>query len=85
MKPAARIERECWILSQLFEGYGGYIYEVINRWSQAVLFHFAFRGERYPNDENEFETVWDLDDGIYWLKNYGKDIPEYERWIRINK
>ena len=81
MKPAARIERECWILSQMFEGYGGYIYEVINRWSHTVSFHFAFKGDRYPDDENEFEVVDDLEDGIYWLKNYGNNKPDYERYV----
>jgi len=84
MKPAARLERECYIVCQLFDGYGGFVYEVANRWSYAVLFHFAFRGDRWPDDENAFETVCDLKDGIYWLKNYGKNIPEYKRWIRIS-
>ena len=84
MKPAARIERECWIVSQLFNGYGCYIYEVVNRWSQAVLFHFAFKGEKWPADENDFETVCNMSDGIYWLKNYGKDRPGYERYLKIN-
>ena len=84
MKPPARIERdECWIVSQLFHGYGGYVYEVAERESLTIYYHFAFRGEQWPTDENEFETVFDLEDGIYWLKNYGSNKPEYERWIQI--
>jgi len=84
MKPAAKIERDgCWIVSQLFHGYGGFVYEVANKESLVVYFHFAFRGEKWPEDKNDYETVWDLNDGIYWLKNYGNDKPEYERWTRI--
>ena len=81
MKPAARIERECWIVSQLFEGYGGYIYEVTYRWSGYVLFCFAFIGEKWPG-EDDFETVRDMADGIYWLRNYGKDRPVWERYLQ---
>ena len=73
MKPAARIERGCWILSQLFDGYDGYVYEVINRFTEHVLFHFAFKGKVYPIDVNDFETVLNFEDGIYWLKNYCKN------------
>ena len=69
MKPEARIERECWIISQLFEGYGGYIYEIANRWSFTILFCFAFKGDKFPVDENVIEVVLNMNDGIDWLKN----------------
>ena len=68
MKPEARIEHDCWILSQLFDGYGGYVYEVANRWSNAVLYCFAFRGDRIPDDDSLFEGVMNLRDGVEWLK-----------------
>ena len=87
MKPAARIERKSCIISQLLEGYGGYIYEVIDRWSGAELFQFAFRGDRWVfPEENHYGTGWDivhgLNDGIYWLKNHGNGRPEYERYLQ---
>ncbi|MDR1122227.1 MAG: hypothetical protein LBM08_15135 [Dysgonamonadaceae bacterium] len=71
MKPSSRIELDCWILSQLFEGYGGYVYEAANRWSKSVYFIFVFKGEKWPDDKTGFEIVMDLVDGIHWLKNNG--------------
>ena len=85
MKPAARIERECWIVNQLFEGYDGYVYEAANRWSGHVVHRFAFKGKRWPDNENEFEDVFDLNDGIYWLKNQGKNRPIWERYGQIDQ
>lgn len=88
MKPPARIERECWIVSQLFEGYDGYVYEAVNRRSLAVCFHFVIRGNRLPDgdhalermlDEHTFETVLNLKDGIHRLKNHVRIMAERER------
>jgi len=68
MKPASRIDRDCWIISQLFDGYGGYVYEFANRWSFAVLFCLAFKGDMFPADENGIEIVLNMNEGINWLK-----------------
>ena len=69
---AARIDAECWIISQMFSGYGGYVYEVLNRWSNANLYYFAFIGDKMPSPD-DFETekceiVLTFDEGIKYLK-----------------
>ena len=86
MKPAARIERNCFVLNQLFHGYGGYIYEVVYAYTNSVWWLFSFKGEEWPADENSFELVRDFNDGIYWLKNFSNDkMLGYERWLQMNK
>ena len=81
--PSKIVVRDFWAVSQLFEGYGGYVYEVINPYSNCVYEIFAFIGDKFPTGKDDFEVCWDLNDGIYWLKNYGKNIPEWKRWINI--
>jgi hypothetical protein len=92
MKPPARIERECWIVSQLFEGYNGYVYEVANRWSLAANFVFAFKGNRFPENDDElkmmlndntFDAVLNIKDGIEWLKYHTQIMAEQEKWLAV--
>jgi len=80
MKPPVRTTMNgFWVVSQLFEGYDGYVYEVVNPCSHHVVELFAFKGEKFPSEDDKFEVFFDLNDGIYWLKN---NETRHERFLR---
>ena len=58
-----------WTVSQLFEGYGGYVYEVVNPCSGVAYYLLAFNGDKFPSENDKCEVCFDLRDGIYFLKN----------------
>jgi hypothetical protein len=69
MKPFAKKLCDGWInVSQMFEGYGGYVYEMSNIWSGHVLGVFAFVGSAFPESPEDLEFVLNLSDGIKWIK-----------------